>query len=80
MKYLCLVYYNEDVVDAMSDHEWKSLVGKSASTRRCRCRSVGGRSIVLHSWTRRMIWVAATRGAFGAPREMLLTRTLGPHR
>jgi hypothetical protein len=28
MKYLCLVYYREEVVDKMTASEWKSLVGE----------------------------------------------------
>jgi hypothetical protein len=78
MKYLCLVYYHEDVVDAMSDHEWKSLVGKCLECGeglRASGHMIGGEALQpIETATTIKVRdgkVSATDGPFAETREQL---------
>lgn len=78
MKYLCLVYYNEDVVDAMSETDWKSLNGEClacADGLRASGQLLGGEALepVESATTIRVRdgKVSATDGPFAETKEQL---------
>ena len=78
MKYLCLVYYKEDIVDAMSDGQWKSLVGECLACGeglRASGHMIGGEALqpVETATTIRVRdgKVSATDGPFAETKEQL---------
>ena len=38
MKYLCLIYYDEQRVDALTDEQWQALVARCLSWRGAACQ------------------------------------------
>jgi hypothetical protein len=78
MKYLCLVYYKEGIVDALSDGEWKSLVGECLAygeKLRSSGHMIGGEALqpvdTATTIKVRNGKVSATDGPFAETREQL---------
>jgi hypothetical protein len=78
MKYLCLVYYQEDAIDAMSAREWDSLVGECIACGEGLTQSghmLGGESLqpVRTATTVRVRGgkISTTDGPFAETREQL---------
>lgn len=78
MKYLCLVYYREEIAQAMSQAEWKSLVGECLACGeglRSSGHMIGGEALqsIETSTTIRVRdgKVSATDGPFAETKEQL---------